>query len=833
MRLVFCIFFSILAFCAQAQEVMVLDYGIDELGRVSLEVPSSADHYYVLKVRHQPDGPFEQVASFTMGEEGTTIISEPLAAYPEDHYQVLEYSVAEPADTDGDGIDDLSELADSPTLGPFNNGEAYDYEDSVLSLASLDEYFDIAITGAEVPWFHLFENRTYVKYLILNADSDAPIVYFMNSKIHWSHEDFINEVGIDLFANDVVTGRMIYHPTTIAASGEAGLFTFNFSLDLSKPFHTVQSHQELLATNMPFLKNNLSYMVTEQSEEEFEAESELYNSSRVTTILQSSVYQEVNYQALNIAEGFGRLRLMDLETIPSATDIVLYQSLPNNLPRVGGIISTFFQTPLSHVNLRAIQDNVPNSFIRDALSVDSIANLLDQNIYYRVEEDDFYIRAASAEEVNQWFDELRPDEVQTPGLNLNYTEIKPLDDITFTMADGFGAKCANVATMRTFGFDDGTIPDGYGVPFYYYQAFMQYNGFFESIENMLATPDFQNDLQVRIDMLAALREQIEEAEMPSWMLTELGNMQQSFPAGTAIRCRSSTNNEDLPGFSGAGLYDSKTQHASEGHITKSIKEVYASTWNFRAFDARDFYRIDHFSTSMAVLCHPNFANEKANGVGVSVDPIYHTDDSYYLNTQVGEDLVTNPNELSIPEEMILDAEDLSGPIDYLIIRNSSLQEDDGIIMTNAQLLKLREYLTVIHNSFKNLYGLSGNQNFAMEIEYKIDNQDQLIIKQARPWASFWSDLQLSIPPALANNFKKVYPNPSNGTTVIPVRSSDFLEGSIDLLNINGQTVKNIYQGTLEVQEKNYYFDVSDLAPGLYLVRIQYASHSEVQKLVVE
>ena len=27
----------------------------------------------------------------------------------------------------------------------------------------------------------------------------------------------------------------------------------------------------------------------------------------------------------------------------------------------------------------------------------------------------------------------------------------------------------------------------------------------------------------------------------------------AFPVGTAVRCRSSTNNEDLPGFSGAGL----------------------------------------------------------------------------------------------------------------------------------------------------------------------------------------------------------------------------------------------------------------------------------------
>ena len=48
--------------------------------------------------------------------------------------------------------------------------------------------------------------------------------------------------------------------------------------------------------------------------------------------------------------------------------------------------------------------------------------------------------------------------------------------------------------------------------------------------------------------------------MPQWMLDDLQAMHDAFPEGTAVRVRSSTNNEDLPGFSGAGLYTSKTQY---------------------------------------------------------------------------------------------------------------------------------------------------------------------------------------------------------------------------------------------------------------------------------
>ena len=149
----------------------------------------------------------------------------------------------------------------------------------------------------------------------------------------------------------------------------------------------------------------------------------------------------------------------------------------------------------------------------------------------------------------------------------------------------FGAKCTNVATMRTsFGLPSGTIPDGFGIPFYYYDEFMQFNNFYQEAQVMIDNPAFQNDINFRIQRLSDFREDIRNAPMPQWMMDNLESMHEDFPPGTAVRCRSSTNNEDLPGFSGAGLYTSKTQHLDEGHISKSIKQVYASMWNFRAYE---------------------------------------------------------------------------------------------------------------------------------------------------------------------------------------------------------------------------------------------------------
>jgi len=74
---------------------------------------------------------------------------------------------------------------------------------------------------------------------------------------------------------------------------------------------------------------------------------------------------------------------------------------------------------------------------------------------------------------------------------------------------------------------------------------------------------------------------------------------------------------------------------------------------------------------MGILVHPNHEAEKANGVGVSTDPIYKTAGTFYLNTQLGADLVTNPNALSVPEEILLDA--ASGTDDDYFVMNPSNQ----------------------------------------------------------------------------------------------------------------------------------------------------------------
>jgi hypothetical protein len=733
--LLFCLI-SVYSFC-YAQPVTIDNYSVNGLGQVQLSIQAQEGKYYVLHAQHSPT--YNWAVSMTMGVNGTLIISESLSAYPQEQYSITAHNVSAPDDYDGDGINDITEFNNMPTDSPFNFAAPIAINDGATSIPDADTFMELA-TINNVGWAPFLDDQLYVKFGILNRDTDNPQVYFINSNTYTIHASFWSGIGASVTGDDG-SGEIVFNPNNILPNGVIGSYSFNFSFGNAYDFEATQRTYELLAASMPFLQNNMNHFIGQSDEDDhnnnYAAD---FVGTRVEVVLESDVFAEINYIPFHEAEGYGFFKHMtDLNETPGSRDIVLYDALPNSLPRVGGIITSVIQTPLSHVNLRAIQDNVPNAYIANPLLNDDIANLLGGYIYYKVENEQYEIREATLTEVNDWYEDLRPTEPQTPIRNLGITEIMPLDAISFEMSTAFGAKCSNVATMRSFDLPTGTIPDGFGIPFYYYDEFMKFNDFYQEAQVMIDNPTFQTDLNFRIDRLKDFRRDIKDAPMPQWMMDDLQAMHDDFPVGTAVRCRSSTNNEDLPGFSGAGLYTSKTQYLDEGHISKSIKQVYASMWNFRAYEERDFYRVDHFIAAMGLLCHPNFQEEQSNGVGISIDPIYETEDTFYLNTQVGESLITNPDPNSVPEELLLYEDPTQGG-GYLVLRLSNLVNPGELVMDVAYINQMREFLTVIHDGFEILYDVVGAEGFGVDIEYKVTAQDQLVIKQARPWVSFWANI---------------------------------------------------------------------------------------------
>ena len=605
-----------------------------------------------------------------------------------------------------------------------------DFKDGVASIPGREMFEKLSYQGPEVMVDQHLADWKFVKFQIEDVGKGEPVLYFINTKTHRGHPMFMRQIGIQR-GDGSMRGVLVYRPLKKSPNGQPGMFTFEYEPNDRYPFERIKLSYEMLTKQMPYLQGKLGYYPMPRARSVYFDEKDLYDAAEFPVVLDEDLESDIGFLPLNTQESYGRLRLIETDELPTSRDIVIYKMLPNEMPRVAGVITAMRQTPLSHVNLRAIQDSVPNAFITGAAENKEITSLIGKFVYYKVTTNGYELREASADEVDKHFAAIRPVKVQTPKRDLSVKEIKPLDKIGFEDSAAFGVKATNLATLHTLDFPDGTVPSGHAVPFHFYDAFMKHNGLYDKARAMLGTESFKENRDEQIKELKAFRKLVKSGSMPDWMMGDLAKLQKSFANGQGIRCRSSTNNEDLPDFSGAGLYDSFTHKSDEGHLAKTIKQVFASLWNFRAFEERTFYRIDHFTTAIGVLVHLNFSDELANGVAVTDDILYQTKGNYYLNTQVGENLVTNPDADSIPEELLLD---WWRPSDYKVMRKSNQLKDDKLIMTEGQLEQMNRYLGKIHSKFSKLYGTTLEDiKFAMEVEFKITRDGTLSIKQARPW----------------------------------------------------------------------------------------------------
>jgi pyruvate, water dikinase len=586
-----------------------------------------------------------------------------------------------------------------------------------------------------------------VKFLATGVDAE-PTFWFIDTTRYQYHFDFARDalgVGLSLaefnrrtYFSDrrsFMAGSLLAHDAFHDADGTTGLYTLEFFPTDPVSIPHVALAWRLVLAGMPWARSRLAYHPAGQVQQQIvAADPAALPAQGVRVIDTQALFSQVRYSPLNLGEGYGTLRVVDPadRRPPTVRDVVIFKAIPNDLAHVAGVLTEQPQTPLSHINLKAKQNDTPNAYLRDAASDPRVVPLLGREVFFAVRPDDIELRAATPAEVQAHLDAIRPKDPQTPRRDLSRTTIVPLARLGHGDLVAFGAKVANVAELRKF-LPDAVVPDGFGVPFWFYDVFMTHTGLYTRAREVLADADFQADPAVREEALAKLRKKIEKAEVPAELADALHAMHQALPPGTNARCRSSTNNEDLEGFNGAGLYDSYTHRADEGHITKTIKQVWASLWSFRAFEEREFYRIDHFVSAMGVLVHPNFDDERVNGVAVTKNLYDPQWEGIYINVQVGEALVTNPDPNATPDEILVQRLPPDYVLEVLHIRHSSLVAPGATVMTRDELEGLVTRLEEVQRHFAPLYGHQPGDGFAMDVEFKIDVRGDLVIKQARPW----------------------------------------------------------------------------------------------------
>ena len=183
----------------------------------------------------------------------------------------------------------------------------------------------------------------------------------------------------------------------------------------------------------------------------------------------------------------------------------------------------------------------------------------------------------------------------------------------------YGAKAANLGEVKSARIPRVIVPRGFAVPFYYYEKFLSENGFDKKIFNFSSDYNFVHNPRYRRQKLKKFRAEMQAGKFDTALRGEILKKWRVYTKGRGLFIRSSSNAEDMPDFSGAGLYETVPNVKKADKIIEAVKTVWASLWNFEAYEARERGFIDHSGTYMGVLLQVG-VNMDSSGVLITKDP---------------------------------------------------------------------------------------------------------------------------------------------------------------------------------------------------------------------
>lgn len=379
----------------------------------------------------------------------------------------------------------------------------------------------------------------------------------------------------------------------------------------------------------------------------------------VPVVTNDEIYEETTWQFFNEGKRVGKLRIIDglddaeLANLVYDKDeiLILNEAIPT-LTVVSGVISETFSTPLSHVALRARTWGIPHIGLKNASVM--FKQLAGQNVLLEATQSGYELRKATRAEVTAWKTEKKKARtVQLPPLNLEQKELKALTNIRMTETNAYGAKTSNLGEIVQAKVEGCFVPEGFGIPIHYYEEHMKKHGLDKKMAKMIKGKKFKKDAAYRRDELAKLRTEILAKPIDSKLLDEVTAKVKAMNPPKGVFVRSSTNAEDLPGFNGAGLYDTVPFVQGRENLEKAVKQVWASVWNQRAFEERDYFGIDHGAVKGAVLVQ-KAVNPTAAGVLVTSN-IYDKRDTdvYTINAKSGLGIRVVEGK-KMPEQILFD-----------------------------------------------------------------------------------------------------------------------------------------------------------------------------------
>jgi hypothetical protein len=570
--------------------------------------------------------------------------------------------------------------------------------------------------------------------MIVIDRKDGNKIYYVNKKRYSFHKDFVNgaylslERGKEFFVNNYIKPNRRFILGTVAYQTPVKRWTFEFWEGDLIPADQIQLAYDVINKTffapVAFKPNSLR---------QEEATRSLAGMQRV---LQSDIAKEQEYQALNVAKGIGRIHIiskLDDHVEIGSNEILVLDEVPVQLPPVAGIITSQPSTPLSHINLLAKGWGIPNAYIKNA------KELFKQYDTYWVTfetlRENYKIKRADNEQLRDYVrrEKERADLVK-PRSDLSEKRLLSLAEQRSRSSIAYGGKSANLGEVLNAKLPGIIVPSGFTIPFYYYDEFINRNNLDETIRDLFDDQKFIHDPAYRRQRLVELRQKIEGAEFgPELRRMVLEKAAHEY-AGKGLFVRSSSNSEDLPNFSGAGLYTTVPNVRGEQQLIDAIKKVWASLWNFEAYEARERSAVAHSMVYMAVLIQEGI-NSESSGVMISTDPFDNENKGViYISAKRGlgikvvegqriaEQLLFRPRTNAIQvltrsaEDSLLTFDENGGVKEVPI-------EGDRVVLTDEVIRRLVRAATAIKRVF-------GERDQDIEWAYM---KGQIYIVQSRPF----------------------------------------------------------------------------------------------------
>ncbi len=407
----------------------------------------------------------------------------------------------------------------------------------------------------------------------------------------------------------------------------------------------------------------------------------------VPRIFAHELFASASFVALNAGSIQGRLRVFRTEKDYRLAwktiewhDILVMHRVPDDLPRVSGIINAHHTTPLSHTNVLASGWGIPNAVqigIIDRIEKEGLSN---QWVTYTVDmnsgqvalkklDGPFEVGTRPAWSVQR----IKLEEPETVN-----TAIVDLDELRMSDRYKYGTKAANLGELRNLlahgserllGFyrvrrpprenllpylakmlgvaensdiaraawqfvrNSVNVPRGIAIPFSCQQEFLESS---PRIQQGIGKLKMALELGAReTDALClSLQQMIRATRMPDRLRSKIdSHIAMSLAGVSSFVVRSSSNAEDLENFSAAGIYESINHVTTADKVFESIKEVWASLLSPRSVRLRNDVGISLDDSYMGVVVQEEVPSIVMGGVMVTTNPMKRGTDfrNIYIN----------------------------------------------------------------------------------------------------------------------------------------------------------------------------------------------------------